>query len=509
MSRFDLVLADSLVIDGSSGATPFTADIGVSDGLIAEVGDLSNLSRDSTVAADGLAVAPGFIDTHVHSELAGLSGSDDRFAPISQGVTTTLTGADGFGWVGLSDEDRLRWWQDSAAIYGPLPDPLPKWAHPAEFLRDVRATTPGSVVPMIPHGNIRAAVMGESPREPSARELDAMCALVGEWLDEGAVGMASGLDYLPGRYAGTDEVVRLCEVIAERGGVYASHLRLSDLGRGGAWREAAEIGRRAGLGVRIAHEKLDDEGAALFGEVSARADVTIDTYLYPAGCTSLAFHVPPEMLADGVMALARRLRTDIHLASDLAEHLDSKLAGGSGQEVIIAATTSGSLEGNSLRELAERRDESVGETVVFLLRDEMPCSLLVYVWQAPDESWQATVERTLQEDRAMIASDGIYHGSHTHPRGFGAFARVLGELARERSLISLPEAVHKMTGLPANAYGITDRGAIEPGQRADLVVFDPESIDSPSDFGSPRRPPVGVDLVLVGGETAWRSDVIN
>lgn len=109
----------------------------------------------------------------------------------------------------------------------------------------------------------------------------------------------------------------------------------------------------------------------------------------------------------------------------------------------------------------------------------------------------------------MVASDGIYHGSNTHPRGFGAFARVLGELARERSLLSLPEAVHKMTGLPADAYGLTDRGAIEPGRRADLVVFDPESIDGPSDFGSPRRPPVGVDLVLVAGKTAWRSDVIN
>lgn len=509
MTEFDLVLANAFVVDGTREAQPASCDLGVSGEIIAGVGDLSNRSRSVTVDVGGQVVAPGFIDTHTHAELVAFLGGVDMHAPIAQGVTTIFTGADGFGWVGLPEEERLRWWQDSAAIYGPLPDPLPDWPTPSAFLRDARAASPASLVPMIPHGNIRAAVMGVSPRRPNTHELDAMCTLVGDWLDQGAVGMASGLDYLPGRYASTDEIVRLCEVVAERGGVYASHLRLADLGRAEAWREAADIGKRAGLGVRIAHEKLDEEGAGLLEECSSDVDVTIDSYLYPAGCTSLAFHVPPEMLVDGVMNLARRLRTDSRLARDLAKHLDAKLAGGPGQEVIVAATTSGSLEGKTLGELADRRDETVGEAAVFLLREEMPCSLLVYVWQAPDASWETTIERTLGNRRTMIASDGVYHGSYTHPRGFGAFARVLGQLARDRSLISLSEAVHKMTGLPAEAYGLGDRGIIEPGRRADLVVFGPELIDGPADFEDPRRPPVGIERVFVGGETVWRSNSAN
>ena len=332
MSRFDLVIANGTVVDGSPGAVPTSADVGITEGLISALGDLAAADRTRTIDAAGRVVAPGFIDTHTHVEMASLTGHADRYAPIAQGVTTTLIGLDGFGWVGLADKDRGRWWEDAAAIYGPPLSPLPTWPTPHDFIRDLDASSPTSVVPLVPHGNVRAAAMGAARGPASQSQMRAMRQMVSDWFDAGAVGMASGLDYLPGRFAGTDEIVELCEVMAPRGGVYATHMRISDLGRAGAWREAGEIAQRSGVALRISHERVDDEAAVLLDEVSVHSDVTVDSYLYPAGCTSLAYHVPAEDLVDGVIALSRRIDADRRFAADLAAHLDERLTGNPGQE---------------------------------------------------------------------------------------------------------------------------------------------------------------------------------
>lgn len=509
MSELDLVVAAAAVIDGSVDAAPYSADIGIADGVIAEIGDLSQRARRATIDASGRAVAPGFIDTHTHVEIASMRGHPDRFAPLRQGVTTTLTGADGFGWVGLDASDRLRAWEDTAAIYGMPVEPLPAWDRPADFVSDLREASPTRVVPMAPHGNIRAAVIGDDPRPAGPAELRAMCQLIDAWMDAGAVGLASGLDYLPGRYAGTEELIELCAHVAARGGVYGSHLRLHDRGRHDAWREIADIGREAGIPIRIAHERIDDEAAAVLDETAAGNDLTFDTYLYPAGCTSLAFHVPAEHLADGIVAFSERLRGDEALAKELAIFLQEKIAGRPGQRALIAATTSGRHEGRALDELAADWDITVGAVAVELMRTELPAALLIYVWQAADDSWQETVRRTLADDRSIIASDGVYLGSHPHPRGFGTYARVLGTLARDTGMISLPRAVHKMSGKPAEAYGLIDRGLIEPGRKADLVVFDPQTVSGTDDYGNPRQKPSGIDLVLIGGVPAHSKGTRN
>lgn len=509
MSDFDVVITSGTVIDGSADAAPYSADVGVTDGVIAAIGDLSQRARRSTIDASGRVVAPGFIDTHTHVEIASLYGHPDRFAPLRQGVTTTLTGADGFGWVGLDVSDRLRAWEDTAAIYGTPVEPLPAWDDPADFVADLREASPTRVVPMVPHGNIRAAVMGDDSRPAGSAELGAMRELIDAWMDAGAVGLASGLDYLPGRYAGTEEVIALCAHVASRGGVYGSHLRLHDKGRREAWREIGDIGREAGIPIRIAHERIDEEAAMVLEETAAGNDLTFDTYLYPAGCTSLAFHVPAEHLADGIVAFSERLRGDDALAAELAIFLQEKMAGRPGQRALIAATTSGQHEGRALDELAAEWDMTVGEVAVELLRTELPAALLVYVWQAADDSWSETVRRTLADDRSIIASDGVYLGSHPHPRGFGTFARVLGTLARENGMVSLLRAVHKMSGKPAEAYGLTDRGVITKGRKADLVVFDPQTVNGTDDYGNPRQIPRGIDLVLIGGVPTYTKGTPN
>ena len=502
MSGLDTVVAAGTVIDGSADAEPYVADIGITDGLITEIGDLSERARRVTVDASARVVAPGFIDTHTHVEIASLRGHPDRFAPLRQGVTTTLTGADGFGWVGLADAARVRAWQDTAAIYGLPVEPLPAWERPADFMADLREASPTRVVPMAPHGNIRFAVMGDDPRPAGRAELRAMRELIDDWMDAGAVGLATGLDYLPGRYAGTDELIELCTHVAGRGGVYGSHLRLHDKGRMDAWREIGDIGRASGVPIRIAHERLDDEASTVLEATAAGNDLTFDTYLYPAGCTSLAFHVPAEHLGDGIEAFSARLQGDDALAAKLAIFLQEKMAGRPGQRALIAATTTGRHEGRALDELAGEWNMTVGEVAVELLRTELPAALLVYVWQAADESWQETVRRTLADDRSIIASDGVYLGSRPHPRGFGTFARVLGTLARDNGIVTLPRAVHKMSGKPAAAYGLTDRGQIATGRKADLVVFDPVTVSGTDDYGNPRQVARGIDLVLIGGEPA-------
>lgn len=500
MNAFDLVVEGGSVIDGNSGSEPTLADVGVKNGLIAAVGDLSGRARAETIDATSRVVTPGFIDTHTHIEIAALRNHPDRFAAISQGVTTTFVGADGFGWVGLAPNERERWWQDTAAIYGSVPEPVPAWERPEEFLAELRAASPQSVIPLVPHGNVRASVMGDKPGPADASERKAMRTVVESWMTAGAVGIATGLDYLPARYATTDELVDLVEVVASNGGAYASHIRLLDSGRADAWREAAEIGRRAGVGVRIAHERLDEEGGALLDEVSEIAEVTVDSYVYPAGCTSLAFHVPAEMLADGAVALSERLAADGDLRNRLAEHLQSRMTGNPGQEAIIAATTSGENEGRTLSSLAQERGVTVGEVAVELLRDEMPSALLVYIWQNADAVWDATVARTMNDPRTFISSDGVYLGSSAHPRGFGTFPRILGELARDKRVVSLSQAIHKMTGRPADAYALRDRGRVAEGLRADLVVFDPDRVGSAANVEQPRQSPVGIDAVLVEGK---------
>lgn len=500
MTDFDLVVEAATIIDGSESATPYVADIGITGGRIADVGHLASRSRRSTLDASGRVAAPGFIDTHTHVEMASLQGSPDRFAPLKQGITTTLTGADGFGWVGLDATARRRQWDDLSFAYGAPLEPLPEWNRPEEYMRDMRAASPTQVVHMAPHGNIRAAVMGDHPGPASPAERQAMGELVRAWMDAGAVGLATGLDYLPGRYADTDEIVELCSRIVDRGGVYASHLRLQDLGWADAWREIGEIGHRTGIPIRIAHSRLNDEGTALLAEISPGNDLTFDTYLYPAGCTSIAFHVPPQHLRHGIAAFAERLKTDDTLAAEIAVHLQDKIAGQPGQRALVAATASGRHEGWSLDEIANERGGTVGEAAVELMRTELPIALLVYVWQEADDSWTTTVRRTLNDEHSIIASDGVYIGSHPHPRGFGAFARVLGTYVREANMVALPTAIHKMTGKPAQAYGLTDRGRVDPGLRADLVVFDPETVAGTDDFQRPRTEPNGVDLVLIAGQ---------
>lgn len=494
---FDLLIRGGRVVDGRRGADPVLADVGVRADRIMAVGSLSDARAAIDITADGLIVAPGFIDPHVHSETA-LRGNADRFGALLQGVTTHLTGADGFGWAGLSDEGAASLWRSTSFAYGD-PDARPSWPTPARYLESF-GQLPLNVAAMAPHQAIRLGAMGWQTRPASPDELDAMRRATREWLDAGALGLATGLDYQPAASASTDELVELCREVAEVEGVYAPHQRYNELGRPRAYAESIEIGRRTGVRVAIAHEFVDDEAEPLLAEARADVDVSLDWYLYPAGSTHLLSLLPVAEQAGGPDALCQRLATEAY-RTRVARLLQTSLeeAWRSGAREYFSATRSGRHIGRSIAEVAAEEGKPAGDTAVDLLLAEMPDALLVYRSGTAPEAFDAIVRRTLAWPSFMVASDGIYHGPRPHPRGFGCFARVLGRFVRDEAAIGLGDAIHRLSGFAAERYGLRDRGRIAPGFAADLVIFDPATVDGPASWDEPRRPPTGIDAVILNG----------
>jgi N-acyl-D-amino-acid deacylase len=504
---FDLLIRGGRVVEGSRGAEAVRADVGVTRDRIVAVGPLPDARAATVISADGRIVAPGFIDPHVHSETA-LRGTDDRWGALLQGITTHLTGADGFGWAGLSEDDAASLWRSTTFAYGD-PSARPNWPTPGSYLESF-GSVPVNVAAMAPHQAIRFGVLSWQTRQASAHEMEAMRRATRDWLDAGALGLATGLDYQPAASASNDEVVALCEEVVKVGGVYAPHQRYNELGRAKAYFESFEIARRSGVRLAIAHEFVDDESGPLLDEALADVDVSIDWYVYPAGATHLLSMLPVADQAGGPDALRERLVSPAyrtHVIQVFQESLEE--ASRKGDREYFSATRSGRHIGRSIAEIAADEGRSLGATAVDLLLDEMPDAVLVYMRGTSPEAFDAIVRRTLAWRNFMVASDGLYHGPLPHPRGFGCFARILGHYVRDEAAIGLGDAVYRMSGFAAERYGLRDRGRIAPGFGADLVVFDPETVDGPASWAEPRRAPTGIDAVILNGTVAVERGVPN
>jgi N-acyl-D-amino-acid deacylase len=496
--ELDLLVRGGLVVDGS-GDPAVRADVGIVGDRIVAAGEIPDPVAARVIDATERVVAPGFIDVHVHSETA-LRGNADRYGSVLQGVTTHLTGPDGFGWAPLADGKGAALWRTTAFAYG-QPDLAPSWPTVESYLDGFAGQVPVNVVPMAPHQAIRFAVMGWRPHRATTRELARMKAITGEWLDAGAVGLNTGLDYPPAALVTTDEIVELCRVVAKRGGVYASHIRYQGSGRAGALREAAEIGRRAGVPVRVSHESVDDESDPILDAARLDVDLTIDWYVYPAGSSHLMVWLPVEEQVGGVDALLERLRDPVaraRIAAILEERLRESFA--TGAREYFADTRTGRHIGRSIGEIAAERGRSWGETAVELLEEESPDAVLVFKRGVSEEAFSAIARRTVAHPAFTLASDGLYHGALPHPRGYGCFARFLRWAVRELNAISLEDAVRVMSAAPAERFGISDRGRVASGLAADLVIFDPETVADAATWDQPRRPPTGIDAVIVNGE---------
>ena len=322
------------------------------------------------------------------------------------------------------------------------------------------------------------------------------------WFEAGATCLNLGLDYQPSAFADTHELIELSKIAREYDGVYAAHIRYSDLGQAKAWRETMEIGEKAGVPVHISHENVSDVTERLLEEAAERCDLTFESYLYPAGCTHLAIMLPTWAQTGGPAGLWQRLQFPA-TRKDIRDHLERNLLAGfdHGARAVFVSTASGRYIGMDIVAAAELEGESLGDFAIRILEEERPHALLVYHRPGSDADHLESARRTAEHPVMMLASDGMYHGASAHPRGYGCFARALRLAIREIPTVRLETMIYKMTGMPAERFRIGDRGLLKPGYAADVVIFDPETVDGPASWTQPRLEAVGIDRVIVNGET--------
>lgn len=502
--NFDIIIRGGTVIDGS-GAPGYPSDVGISGGKIVAIESLDNALAATTIDLAGEVVCPGFIDVHLHSEIALLYGSDsDRYGALLQGVTTHLTAPDGFGWAPLPPDLATILWECTKFAYGEA-NVLLNWPTAESYLAMFSGRTPANIIPQVPHCSVRMAVMGWDARPATPDELNRMKKITREWMEAGATALSLGLDYQPSAFADTRELVELCKVAREYGAIYAAHVRYSDLGYAAAWRETMEIGRQADIPVHISHAAITEETVPLLEEAESICDLTFESYLYPAGCTHLAMMLPIWAQAGGPQGILTRLQDPIQ-RQRMRDHLHTELslATEAGARAVFVANTTGRYLGLSISEASTASGLPIGDFAIQILEEEHPYALMVYHRAGNPDLHRDTELRTIRHPRMMVASDGVYHGPIVHPRGFGCFARILRQCAQQSDYVSLEQAIHKMSGFPAERFSIKNRGLLRPGYAADLVIFNRATVSDGATWENPRREPEGIGWVLVNGQMVVR-----
>jgi N-acyl-D-amino-acid deacylase len=495
---FDLLVTGGRVVDGS-GNPWFRADVAIQGDRIAAVGPLARAEARLRLDASGKVVAPGFVDAHVHGDLMLLA--DPAHEPaIRQGVTTYLLGQDGVAMAPASPAtlDHMRRY---TAGFSGNPDLPYCWSSVAEYLACFDRRTALNVAYLIPNGNVRLEVLGLATRAPTSDELRQMGRLVRAGMEQGAVGLSSGLDYIPSRYAETEELIALCREIAPFGGVYVTHMRRYDPdGVLGSMDEVFRIGREAGVPVHISH--FNSQAELVLPKLDAGRrdgmDVTYDLYCYLAGSSILGMvALPPEVQEGGVDATLNRL-ADAAVRARLREWVTGPR--GPLERVrlsYVAAPSYRDYEGRTLAEAAADAGQELSAFVCDLLLASGMAVGCVVPHRARDES---DVRQLMRHPAHMAGSDGIFTGSRPHPRGWGCFARYLGHYVRDEPTWTLEEAVQHLAAHAARRFGLKDRGLLRQGMAADVIVFDPATIADLATYEAGRRLAVGMEHVIVNGE---------
>ncbi|HXV85607.1 MAG TPA: D-aminoacylase [Gemmatimonadales bacterium] len=507
------LLRGAVIYDGTGGA-PYQADVAVTAERIVAVGRTLSSPGATTVDLQGLALAPGFVDVHSHSDL-GLLVDPRAESKIRQGVTTEVTGADGSS-VGPWSEDRTREVREAyRARYGVEPEvgDLTRF-----FTSLERSPAAVNVASMVGHGTVRSLVVGESGRPATETERRRMRTLVEEALRAGACGLSSGLEYLPGAFADLEELATVTGPLAPTGLPYASHLRNEDDQLLAAVEEALNVGRKAGTAVHLSHLKAqgqrnwDKAGAVLALVDAARArgrDVTFDVYPYVAYSTGLSNMFPVWAREGGTDALLGRLAdpaTAPRIEAAVRDKVDQL---GSWDAVQISNTAADSLvwaRGRRLGQLAGERGTEPYTLFLTIVRADRNRAGMIGFGMSDENvgRFLAHPASMVCSDGSALAVDGPLAGGAPHPRNFGTFPRVLGVFCRERRVLPLETAIHKMTAAPARRVRLANRGVIGPGAFADLVVFDPDRVADRATFEAPLQYPVGLAHVMVNGQWVLR-----
>ncbi|MEU4288755.1 D-aminoacylase [Kribbella sp. NPDC026596] len=504
----ELLITGALVLDGS-GAPGVRADAAIDDGRIVAIGnDLPAARR--TIDADGLVLAPGFIDMHAHSDLQILA-NPDHTAKVSQGVTLEVLGQDGLSFAPIDDPTRTAVRRQIAGWNGEPDDFDFSWSTVGGYLDRLDQGIACNAAYLVPQGTLRMMVVGTSNRTASRAELDEMKRLLAEGLQQGAVGMSSGLTYIPGMFATTDELVELCEIVAQYGGYYGPHQRSYGEGALDAYGEMVEIARRSGCPLHLTHAVMNfapnrGRGAELVAMIdkalAAGVDVTTDTYPYLPGATTLAATLPSWTAEGGPDALLARLR-DPAARDRIAYEMEQ--VGSDGCHGCVIEWDS--IEIGGVRNPA--MNDAVGHTIAalatsagrppadvffdLLIADDLATSILQHVGH------EENVRTIMRHPSHTGGSDAILVGGKPHPRSWGTFPRYLARYVRELGVLELADCIHHLTGRPARRLRLTDRGLVRVGYQADLVLFDPETVQDTATFDTPRRQATGIPYVLVNG----------
>jgi dihydroorotase/N-acyl-D-amino-acid deacylase len=511
--EYDLLIINGHILDGS-GSPWFAGSVAVQDGRIAAVGRLPGATARRVIDARNLTVAPGFIDLHSHSDFTLLVDGKGE-SKIRQGVTTEILGES----------------ESAGPILGPAQ---------VEFDRDMRNygltrdwTTLGqyfarferqgasvNIASYVGSGQVRMDVMGNVNRPPTAPEMEKMKDLVDQAMREGAIGLASGLIYPPNSFASTDELIELAQVAARYGGIYTSHIR----GEGQHWKqavdEAIEIGEKARLPVNILHFKID--GQANWGQMAEQVrevqaardrgvDITVNQYPYIASMTGLQMCIPAKYLEGTSEQVVERLKSP-QMRDQIRQAIANGMPGWESNEVKSVGGWHGVLvaslqkpenkrfEGHRMDDVAKEMGKDPLDALCDLLISEGGSADAVYFSMS-----EADVELAMKQPWLGIGSDGsavspaMAFVGKPHPRFYGTFPRVLGVYVRERKVLTLPDAIRKMTSFAAQITGLADRGLLRPGMAADITIFDPKTVSDEATFENPLQYPVGIPFVVVNG----------
>ncbi|MGW2299926.1 N-acyl-D-amino-acid deacylase family protein [Streptomyces sp. NPDC001809] len=515
----DLVFRDADVVDGTGGAS-YRADVAIEGGRIAAIvkeGAAAGCRRPTArrvVDAEGLALSPGFIDMHAHSDLA-LLRDPDHSPKAAQGVTLEVLGQDGLSYAPVDDRTLAEVRRAITGWNGSGDDIDFDWRTVGEYLDRLDRGIAVNAAYLVPQGTVRMYAVGWEDRPATESELDHMRRLVAEGMEQGAVGMSSGLTYTPGMYAKDAELTELCRVVAGYGGYYCPHHRSYGAGALEAYEEMVRLTREAGCALHLAHATMNfgvNEGRApellalLDAALDAGADISLDTYPYTPGCTTLVAVLPSWAGEGGPEAVLARLRDDA-TAERIRHHLE--VVGSDGCHGVPVdwhtIEISGVSEG-SLGDWVGRRVDGWATARRLLLEDRLGTTILQHVGHEENV-------RTIMRHRVHTGgSDGILQGTKPHPRAYGTFPRYLGRYARDLGVLSLEECVAHLTSRPAARLGLRDRGAVREGNMADLVLFDPDTVAAGSTYEVPRTLPTGIPHVLVGGtfviEDGRRTDAL-
>jgi len=500
---YDLVIRNARVIDGT-GSPWYRADIGIRGDEIAAIARRIDTASARTVDAAGQVVAPGFIDIHVHA--FGGAGVPPDMLPIvevptadnyvRQGVTTLITGPDGFSPIPLKPT------LERVAKTGIVPN----------------------LGTFIGHGSIRETVFGRVNRAPTPDELERMRALARQGMTDGAFGLSTGLFYVPATFSTTGEVVELAKVVGEMGGIHISHMRDEESGVEASVRETIAIGEQGGLPTQVTHHKTigkkfwgkTADTLRLVDEARQRGvDVTVDAYPYPASATSISAALMPVWAQEGTReAVLKRLSDPATRRRIMVETMQIILegrGGGDARNIMVSRCDwNPALAGKRLDDVARSRGkpgsiEDAADSALWLVENG-DCGGIYFAISEDD------IQRVLRHPASMVASDGqvvLFGRASPHPRSYGTFARVLGRYVRDLKTVTLEDAIRKMSSYPAQRLGLPDRGILRERMKADVVIFDPETVRDEATFDEPHKYARGVSLVVINGQVAFENGAMT